>query len=153
MDTEGRVINLSSAAQAPVNLKAFAGEVKLSHGAAYAQSKLALTMWSRSLAQELGGAGPAVVAVNPASLLGSKMVKEAFGMAGGDLRIGADILVRAALSDEFATASGKYFDNDSGRFASPHADALDAGKCEAVILVIEEILTEITVRWSGCKQP
>lgn len=140
MDSSGRVINLSSAAQAPVNLEAFAGGMKLSHGSAYAQSKLALTMWSRSLALALGEAGPAIVAVNPASLLGSKMVKEAFGVAGGDLRIGADILVRAALSDEFATASGKYFDNDSGQFASPHPDARDSQKCEAVVSAIEDII-------------
>ncbi len=144
MDAEGRVINLSSAAQAPVNLEAFAGGVKLSHGAAYAQSKLALTMWSRSLALALGEDGPAIVAVNPASLLGSKMVKEAFGVAGGDLRIGADILIRAALSEEFATASGKYFDNDSGQFASPHPDALDPQKCEAIVEIVEAMIHRLT---------
>ena len=42
--------------------------------------------------------------------------------------IGADILVRAALSDEFTEASGQYFDNDSGHFAVPHPDALDVSK-------------------------
>jgi len=144
MDTDGRVINLSSAAQAPVNPAALAGQVKLSHGAAYAQSKLALTMWSRSMALSLGDNGPAIIAVNPASLLGSKMVKEAFGVAGGDLRIGADILVRAALSDEFATASGKYFDNDSGRLASPHSDALNEQKSGAIVEAIEAILTRLS---------
>ena len=58
-------------------------------------------MWSRSLALSLKDDGPAVIAVNPGSMLGSKMVKEAFGVAGGDIRIGADILTRAALTDEF----------------------------------------------------
>jgi len=43
-------------------------------------------------------------------MLGSKMVKEGFGVAGGDLRVGAEILSRAALADEFAAASGRYFD-------------------------------------------
>lgn len=47
------------------------------------------------------------------------MVKETFGVVGGDIRIGAKILTRAALADEFAAASGQYFDNDSRRFASP----------------------------------
>lgn len=37
-------------------------------------------------------------------MLGSKMVKQAFGVAGGDIRIGVEILTRAALSDEFAAA-------------------------------------------------
>lgn len=79
--------------------------------------------------------------MNPASLLGSKMVKEGFGVAGKDLSIGVDILVRAALSDEFANASGKYFDNDKGRFADPHPDALDDGKCKQVLAAIEIILS------------
>ncbi|MBT8450564.1 MAG: SDR family NAD(P)-dependent oxidoreductase [Deltaproteobacteria bacterium] len=140
LGASSRVINLSSAAQAPVNLRALAGEVQLSDNAAYAQSKLALTMWSRALALSLGKDGPSVVAVNPGSMLGTKMVKEAYGVAGGDVGIGADILYRAALSDEFATASGKYFDNDAGRFARPHPDALDANKSEDVVRAIEAVL-------------
>ena len=71
------------------------------------------------------------------------MVKEGFGMAGNDIHIGSDILVRAALSDEFAEASGLYFDNDKGRFASPHPDALDLQKCEDVVRVIEAVLAEM----------
>ena len=144
LGTSGRVVNLSSAAQSSVNPQALTGQVSLSSdGAAYAQSKLALTMWSRSLALALKDNGPAVIAVNPGSMLGSKMVKEAFGVAGGDIRIGAEILTRAALTDEFAAASGQYFDNDSGQFASPHPDALDPQKSQKVVQVIETILTEI----------
>ena len=139
---EGRVVNVSSAAQAPVDLKALAAGGGLSDSAAYAQSKLALTMWSRRLALSLGEEGPAVIAVNPGSMLGSKMVKDAFGVDGGDLRIGADILTRAALDDAFADASGKYFDNDSGRFAPPHPDALAPQKTEEIVRVIETILDE-----------
>jgi NAD(P)-dependent dehydrogenase (short-subunit alcohol dehydrogenase family) len=139
----GRVINLSSAAQSPVDPEALAGRGELSDSAAYAQSKLALTMWSRSMALSLKDGGPAIIAVNPRSMLGSKMVKEAYGVIGGDLRIGAEILTRASLSDEFAAASGRYFDNDSGQFASPHPDALDSQKCEEIIRVIEAILDDI----------
>ncbi len=142
LGASGRVVNLSSAAQSPVDPKAMAGGVRLSDGAAYAQSKLALTMWSRSLALSLKHDGPAIIAVNPGSMLGSKMVKEAFGVAGGDIRIGADVLIRAALAEEFEAASGRYFDNDKGRFASPHPDALDSKKSDAVVRVIEAILAE-----------
>ncbi len=52
------------------------------------------------------------------------MVKEAYGRQGFDLNIGADILYRAALSDEFANANGKYYDNDYESFANPHRFAL-----------------------------
>ena len=142
LTTSGRVINLSSAAQSTVQLEALAGKVKLTHGSAYAQSKLALTMWSRSLALSLKDKDNnyVIVAINPASLLGSKMVKEAFGVKGGDIRIGAEILIRAALEDEFKTASGQYFDNDNGRFSSPHPDALDPQKSQAIVDTIEKLL-------------
>ena len=89
MSSAGRIINLSSAAQAPVEPQAIAGKVRLTDMDAYAQSKLAITIWSRELARELPD-GPVVVAVNPGSLLASKMVREGFGVAGNDLGIGAD---------------------------------------------------------------
>jgi len=41
-----RIINLSSAAQAPISIEALEGEKSLSEMEAYSQSKLALTMWS-----------------------------------------------------------------------------------------------------------
>ncbi len=140
LGTSGRIINLSSAAQAPVDIPALSGRTRLSDDAAYAQSKLALTMWSRALAQRLEADGPAVIAVNPGSLLASKMVKRAYGVKGKDLRIGADILCRAALADDFAGASGQYFDNDVGQFASPHPDALDDHKLAALMVAIDAIL-------------
>lgn len=149
METTGRVINISSAAQAPVDHIAMAGQVQLSDGLAYAQSKLALTMWSREIGLSIKGSGPIVVAVNPGSLLASKMVKEVFGVAGSDICIGADILVRAALSEEFVTATGQYFDNDTGQFSSPHPDATDTLKSQNVVNLIEKILMEINPMYSG----
>ncbi len=140
---KGRVVNLSSAAQAPVDVSAIGAAPRLSDNAAYAQSKLAILMWTQELAAQHPN-GPMFVAVNPASFLGSKMVKEAYGVAGGDLSIGADILCRAALSDEFADASGKYFDNDIGQFAKPHADALKAG----VSAKVTEVVAEVAARFA-----
>ncbi len=144
LDDSGRVVNLSSAAQAPVDPQALLGRVKLSAGEAYAQSKLALNMWSRPAVFSLQGKGPMIVAVNPGSLLATKMVQQAFGIAGNDIRIGADILVRAALSDEFADASGKYFDNDSGQFAPSHPDGMNEEKIQAVVRTMETVLADIT---------
>jgi NAD(P)-dependent dehydrogenase (short-subunit alcohol dehydrogenase family) len=137
---DGRVVNISSAAQAPVNLDALAGKGQLSDNEAYAQSKLAITMWSYSMSLSQD---PVIVAVNPASLLGSKMVKEAYGIPGKDLSIGADVTVDAALSKKFEQASGKYFDNDSGEFRPPHSDAMNKKKCQDVVDVIESVLAEL----------
>ena len=142
----GRVINLSSAAQAPVNLDAVLGKGSmLSAIDAYSQSKLAITMWSFAMADVVDDKHPVIVAVNPGSLLASKMVKEGFGVEGSDLSIAANILFRASLSDEFSDASGKYYDNDIGRFALPHAEALDKEKCHMLVNRIEYILSKLSM--------
>tara|TARA_R100000773_G_scaffold41254_1_gene37696 strand:- start:494 stop:1276 length:783 start_codon:yes stop_codon:yes gene_type:complete len=135
---DGRVVSLSSAAQAPVNIKAMRSEQQLGHNEAYAQSKLALTIWSQELAREHPD-GPMFVSVNPGSLLATKMVKESYGMAGNDLRIGADILRRAAVSEEFANASGQYYDNDAGRIARPHPAAADRAHVAQLMAAIREL--------------
>ena len=143
LDSTARVINLSSAAQAPVDLDALTGKKHVSDDLnAYAQSKLAITMWSCGVAQKLSLHGPMVVAVNPGSLLATKMVIEGFGIAGKDVNIGSDILIRASLSDEFNNTSGEYFDNDSGQFSAPHIDALNPKKNEDLIQCIEGILNK-----------
>lgn len=144
MPASGRIINLSSAAQAPVNLDALAGRISIADPfQAYAQSKLAITMWSRQMAIQLGDEGQVMVSINPGSMLGTKMVRDAFGVAGGDVSKGAKILIRAALSDEFKSASGLYFDNDAGRFGPPHIDALNPEKSDAVVQAIETILSNL----------
>lgn len=132
----GRIINLSSAAQAPVDINAMQGQVRLSDMDAYAQSKLAITIWTREWAKSLPD-GPSMIAVNPGSLLASKMVKAGFGVAGNDLNVGADILIEAALGERFANASGAYFDNDSHQFANPHSAALNAEHASAVMNEIQ----------------
>lgn len=142
---KGRVINLSSAAQAAVSLDALKGNQRLSDSVAYAQSKLAITMWTFELAKTLAPGSPSLIAVNPASFLGSKMVKEAYGAQGKDLNIGADILLRAALDEQFANVTGRYFDNDIGAWTQPHPDALDVGKNQALVSAMDELLTKLGV--------
>lgn len=141
-DTSSRVINLSSAAQASVSIDALMGKVSLSDGEVYAQSKLALTMVTFIMAQNLNKKLSSLIAVNPASLLGTKMVKEGYGISGKDISIGSGILTRMALSDDFSNIIGRYFDNDIGEFTSPHPNALNLQKCEEVVSAIETILDE-----------
>ena len=126
-----RIINLSSAAQSPVSLEALLGKEQLSEQEAYAQSKLALTMWSSYLAQQWKEMN--VIAVNPGSLLNTKMVKEAYGQFWSSANKGADILCQLATSTEFDDSSGKYFDNDQGGFNQAHTDAYDKEKIDQLI--------------------
>lgn len=142
LPARARIVNLSSAAQAPVDPDALQGRKQLNDMEAYAQSKLAITIWSRELAKELND-GPVVVAVNPGSLLASKMVKEGFGVEGKDMQIGADILCEAAIGESFATASGKYFDNDEGAFSTPHAAALNSDHSKEVMQGIEAAVAKL----------
>mmetsp|Transcript_1705 Transcript_1705/g.2343 ORF Transcript_1705/g.2343 Transcript_1705/m.2343 type:complete len:269 (+) Transcript_1705:131-937(+) len=135
----GRVINVSSAAQAPVNLKALTGDVNLGGAMeAYSQSKLANTMWSIAYASRPDA--PVIISLNPGSLLATKMVTEAFGIDGKDLTIGSDIICQAALDESFATKTGQYYDNDVGRFASPHPDVNDSGKVTALFTTMEQLI-------------
>lgn len=64
---EPRIINLSSAAQSSVSMDLLDGNIKVSDQEAYAQSKLAILMWSFYLAKQEPDI--AVVALNPGSLL------------------------------------------------------------------------------------
>ncbi|MCP4520436.1 MAG: SDR family NAD(P)-dependent oxidoreductase [Cytophagales bacterium] len=133
-----RIINLSSAAQAPVSLEALRGKKQMDTQEAYAQSKLALTMWSFYLSQKLPSS--TIIAVNPGSLLNTKMVQEAYGNFWSSAEKGADIIYQLATDDQYLTMSGKYFDNDKGSFSKAHPDAYKQGKIEELLSVTNTIL-------------
>eukprot|EP00792_Barthelona_sp_PAP020_P001910 TRINITY_DN1307_c0_g1_i1.p1 TRINITY_DN1307_c0_g1~~TRINITY_DN1307_c0_g1_i1.p1 ORF type:complete len:272 (-),score=57.71 TRINITY_DN1307_c0_g1_i1:47-862(-) len=140
LSSTSRVINIVSCSQQTVEIDALLGKKRLKKDVqAYAQSKLATVMWSFSLAQQLQDTGPIIVAVHPGAMLGTKMVKEAFGVDGKDVQIGADILYKASLSDEFLDSSGKYFDNDDQTFQSPHQDALNENLRDSIVKTVERI--------------
>lgn len=124
---ESRIINLSSAAQSTVRIGALNGQASVNTSEAYAQSKLALTMWSFDLAKQLEDV--TVVAVNPGSLLNTRMANEAYGQHWSPATKGSDILYELAVSDDYKNDTGKYFDNDKGNpkgeFSPAHPDAYD----------------------------
>jgi NAD(P)-dependent dehydrogenase (short-subunit alcohol dehydrogenase family) len=136
----GRVINVSSAAQAPVSLEALRGTKRLGDDmSAYAQSKLALTAWTHAWAQQIPK-GPLMISVNPGSLLATKMVTEGFGVAGKDVNQGADILVSLAMDESHRKHHGEYFDNDRGAYGKPHRDANDAQKTALLMAAMDDML-------------
>lgn len=93
-----RLINLSSAAQSSVIWAALQGKSSLSPSESYAQSKLALTMWSFWLGKQQKEVS--VIAVNLGSLLNTKMVQEAYGHHWSSADKGANILHDLAVSYE-----------------------------------------------------
>lgn len=122
-----RIVNLSSAAQAHVTDAALAGHDIKIVSEAYAQSKLALTMWSFAFAKT----NPDIItiAVNPGSLLNTRMANEAYGQHWSPATKGSDILYDLAISEEYKNSTGLYFDNDKGNpkgeFAKAHPNAYD----------------------------
>ncbi len=136
-----RILNLSSRAQMSIDWHAFQQGGELEASSAYAQSKLGITLWSFALARELGTKAM-VLAINPKSFLGSKMVQEAYGQKGYDVSIGAELLCRAALSEEFSAASGRYYDNDIESFAQPHPDTLSTAQQDTLLQSMNTFLRQ-----------
>lgn len=135
---KNRIINLSSAAQSSVSIDGLLGKRQVFENEAYAQSKLALTMWSFYLANS--DRDIQVIAVNPGSLLNTNMVKEAFGHHWSSADKGASILYNLALSEEFNGISGQYFNNDKGGFGKAHPDAYETEKISNLITLTEGII-------------
>ena len=136
-----RIINLSSAAQSSVSFDALKGHITLSAQAAYAQSKLALTMWSFDLAKQEQGI--IVIPVNPGSLLNTKMVKEAYGQHWAPADKGANILEELATNQNLIEKSGMYFDNDKGSFGKAHQDAYDVNLIKELLKETADIIKQI----------
>ena len=137
-----RIINLSSAAQAPVSEAVLIGKEQDSENSTYAQSKLALTMWTFHLAKQEPNI--TVIAVNPGSLLNTKMANEAYGQHWSPAEKGVDVLVDLALSEDYKNDSGKYFDNDKGDpkgyFSPAHADAYSNEKIKNLVALTDSLI-------------
>lgn len=133
-----RIINLSSAAQASISQAVMMGDTVSTPMEAYAQSKLALTMWSFDLAkkqQEI-----TVIPVNPGSLLNTNMVREAFGQSRSSADKGAKILYGLAVSEKYQGHTGEYFDNDRGSFGPAHPDAYEQAELDKLMKMTAGVL-------------
>src|SRR6266487_4553919 len=120
-----RIVNVSSAGQAPIDFD----DVMLERGydgvQAYCQSKLAQVMLTIDLAEELRGSGVTVNCLHPATLMPTKMV-----VAGGvqpisTIEEGVEATMRLVAAPELDEVSGRYFNGEVE--ARPQRQAGDAG--------------------------
>jgi NAD(P)-dependent dehydrogenase (short-subunit alcohol dehydrogenase family) len=118
-----RVVNLTSLGQSQLDLNDLMLERHYDPWDAYGQSKLALMMFTIDLAEELQGEGVTVNAVNPGSLLDTKMVREWRGQGVDDVQQGADAVIRLATAPELEDVTGRFF--DQGSEARAHRQAYD----------------------------
>lgn len=136
--TDARIINLSSAAQSSISYAAMMGKEHVSVNASYAMSKLALTMWSFRLASTVKNIE--VIAVNPGSLLNTKMANQAYGQHWSPAEKGRDILYNLAIGEAHKGITGKYFDNDGGNYAHAHPDAYNKEAIDKLMDFTDKLL-------------
>ena len=105
-----RIVNVVSGAQRRIDFD----DVMLERGydpmRAYSQSKLAQVMFTFELAERLPAEEVTVNCLHPATLMDTKMVREAFGSARTSVRRGADATVRLAADPELEVVTGRYYE-------------------------------------------
>ena len=140
-----RIVNVASAAQDPIDFDDPMLERSYDGIRAYAQSKLALVLFTFELAERLraGGADVTVNALHPASLMDTKMVREWFGRALTGVEEGVRAVRRLVIEPELDGVSGRYF--DGLREARAHSKAYDE---EA-----RRRLWRLSERWAGLEDP
>ena len=121
-----RVVNVSSAGQAPIDFDDVMLERRYSGVQAYCQSKLALVMLTFDLAEELGENGVTANCLHPGTYMPTKMVFAAGVTPHDSLETGVRATARLVAAPELAEVSGRYFDRLAEARAHPQAYDLEA---------------------------
>jgi NAD(P)-dependent dehydrogenase (short-subunit alcohol dehydrogenase family) len=133
-----RIVNVASAAQAPIDLDDVMLERRYDGMHAYSRSKLAMVAWTFDLAEELADRGITANALHPGSLLDTKMVRESFGRPGNPVEEGVEAECHLAAAPEPAEVTGRYFDRTMP--AEPHPQAKDPKARARLRALTEELL-------------
>jgi NAD(P)-dependent dehydrogenase (short-subunit alcohol dehydrogenase family) len=115
-----RIVNVSSAGQAPIDFDDVMLERDYSGWQAYCQSKLAQILFTVDLAEELAGTGVTANALHPSTFMPTKMV---LNEPQSTLEQGIDATVRLIADPDIAGVTGHYFNVRAD--ARAHAQAYD----------------------------
>jgi NAD(P)-dependent dehydrogenase (short-subunit alcohol dehydrogenase family) len=118
-----RIVNVSSAGQAPIDFDDVMLERDYTGFQAYSQSKLALVMLTFDLAEELEGSGVTANCLHPGTYLPTNMVRQAGVEPVTPLEDGIAATMRLISSPEVEGVNGHYFDGTSE--SAPHPQAED----------------------------
>jgi NAD(P)-dependent dehydrogenase (short-subunit alcohol dehydrogenase family) len=119
-----RIVNVSSAGQAPIDFDDVMLERSYSGVQAYCQSKLAQVMFTFDLAEKLAGTGVTATCLHPATYMDTTMVRRAGVTPVSTVDQGADAILNLAASPALEGRSGLYF--NGLREAPAHSQAYDA---------------------------
>ncbi|MCY4177314.1 MAG: SDR family oxidoreductase [Endozoicomonadaceae bacterium] len=135
----GRIVNLSSATEAlgHINFDDIQMEKGWNALKSYAQAKLAMNMFTINLAQALKGTGVTVNSLNP-GFIKSNLLRNLKGFEGffriimkffaSPPEVGADRIVRLAISSEYEGVSGVYVSEDTITLPNPEAQDVNLRK-------------------------
>jgi NAD(P)-dependent dehydrogenase (short-subunit alcohol dehydrogenase family) len=118
-----RVVNVSSAGQAPIDFDDVMLERRYSGVQAYCQSKLAQIMFTLDLAEELDAGVLSATCLHPATYMPTKMVLAAGVDPMSTLEQGVAATLRLVADPELQGVTGVYFNGQQR--ANPHPQALD----------------------------
>jgi NAD(P)-dependent dehydrogenase (short-subunit alcohol dehydrogenase family) len=118
-----RIVNVSSAGQAPIDFDDVMLERSYSGVQAYCQAKLALVMLTFDLAEELEGSGVTANCLHPGTYMPTNMVRRAGVDPVTPLEDGVAATMRLISSPEVERTNGHYFDGT--RESAPHPQAED----------------------------
>jgi len=121
-----RIVNVSSAGQAPIDFDDVMLERAYDGVQAYCQSKLAQIMFTFDLAEELRDQSVTVNCLHPATYMPTKIVLHARGSAISTLEEGVEATLRLAADAELDGVTGRYFNGQNEARAHPQAYDPDA---------------------------
>ena len=119
-----RIVNVSSAGQAPIDFQDVMLERYYSGVRAYCQSKLAQIMFTFDLADELRDRGVTATCLHPATYMPTKMVRAAGVDPISSLEQGVQATLRLVADPGLDGVTGQYFNGTHS--AEPHPQAGDA---------------------------
>ena len=121
-----RIVNVSSAGQAPIDFDDVMLERHYSGVQAYCQSKLAQVMFTFDLAEELDPSAVTANCLHPATYMPTKMVHAAGVNPASSLEEGRDATLRLVADPDLDGVSGHYFNGTREEAAHPQAYDEDA---------------------------
>jgi NAD(P)-dependent dehydrogenase (short-subunit alcohol dehydrogenase family) len=121
-----RIVNVSSAGQAPINFDDVMLERRYSGLEAYGQSKLAQVMFTFDLADDLDATAVTANCLHPGTFMPTKMVRAAGVDPVTPLEEGLEATLRLVAEPSLDGVSGHYFNGLSEAPANPQAYDPDA---------------------------